>query len=90
MSDLPSLFDARGVFKELPDDLVGTLDEAHAAAYEKIKQCADAIKAAESKLALAVENVQARIKDVTDFEAYIVAHFPKVTFMDLWRAHRGS
>jgi hypothetical protein len=86
--DLPSLFGSKGHFAPLPDELIGTLDEQRAVAYAKIAQCADAIKAADDKLALAVENVQARIKAVQDFESFIVAHFPKVTFMDLWKASR--
>lgn len=88
-NDLPSLFDSRGVFKELPDEIVGTLDEARAVAYQKIKACADRIAAAENKAALAVEHVHTCIKAVTDFEAWIATTFPKITFHDLWKAEFG-
>lgn len=85
MMDLPSLFDSKGVFAALSDDLIGTLDTAHALAYEKIKRCADDLAAADNKAALAVERVKACANAVSDFESYIVATFPKLTFHQLWR-----
>jgi hypothetical protein len=90
MSDfasLPSLFDSRGVFRPLSDDLVGTLDQAHATTYEKIKQCADAIAAVENKAAFAIEHVKASADAVRDFQKYIAATFPPLGFHDLWKAN---
>jgi hypothetical protein len=86
--ELPSIFDSRGVFKALPDDVIGTLDEAHATAYERIRQCAETLKATDDKLALATDAVRDGVKAVQDFEEWAAANVPKVTFMDLWRQTR--
>lgn len=85
--DLPSLFDSCGVFKPLPDNLIGTLDEAHAAAYEKIRECAFVLAAADNKLALAMDTIKDRVVAVTDFDQWMRKTFPKMTFHDLWKAN---
>jgi hypothetical protein len=85
MMDLPSLFDSRGVFQELPPDALSTLSEAHAIAYSKIKTCAADLKAADQRVADAIEGVKAANDAVIEMQNTIRVKFPKLTFHQLWK-----
>jgi hypothetical protein len=85
MTDFPAIFDSKGVFQELPDELVGTLDEAHAIAYTTIKFRANELEAADSKLASAIEALRDCVQTAADFQQHMLRTFPKLSFHDLWK-----
>jgi len=87
--DLPSIFDSRGAFQELPSDVADTLPEASRAVYEKNKRAADNLKVAESVLSATIENIKSSFDAVTEFENYIAA-IPQPSYMDLWRESKAT
>jgi hypothetical protein len=90
MSDhLPSIFDSRGAFIEIPDEHVEKLSDAQRAVYEKNKRCAADLRVAESKAAAAIESVKTCFDAVTEFEK-IIAAIPQPAFMDLWRESKAT
>lgn len=89
MSELPSIFDARGAFQELPDDVVASLDDGHRATYAKIRQCAADLKVADTAVADAIEQIKTSYDDVTKLEKFMAA-IPQPTYLDLWRESKAT
>lgn len=89
MSELPSIFDARGAFQELPSEVFDSLDDAHRATYQKIQRCAADIAAADKAVAASIENIKTRFDEVRDFEK-LMAAIPQPAFMDLWRESKQT
>lgn len=85
MSELPSVFSKTGAFQPLPSEQIELLDEARHAAYEKLRKCADDLKAADATLAETIVNIKAANAEVTKHEAFMSATFPKREFHDLWK-----
>jgi len=85
MIDLPSIFNSRGAFIEIPDEAQAALSDAQRAVYDKNKRCADNLKVAESAVAATIEDIKTRFDAVVEMESYIAATFPKMTFHDLWK-----
>lgn len=89
MSDLPSLFDTKGVFTPLSDDALGGLGELQAAAYLALADAARGLAAKDSADAAAQDRVTNCIRDVREAEQYLADNYPKMTFQDLWRENFG-
>jgi hypothetical protein len=83
--DLPSIMDSKGRFAPLSDAILATLDEPHAVAYERVKQCADALAAADGRLALSLDKIKEHVQAVGNFEQWQRKTFPKLTHFDLWK-----
>jgi hypothetical protein len=84
MQELPSIFDSRGTFRDLPSDVVDSLDDARRATYQKIKACAANLKTADDAVAASIENIKSANAEVTAHEKFIAATFPKRDFHSLW------
>jgi hypothetical protein len=85
MTELPSIFDSRGTFRDLPSDVVDSLDDARRATYQKIKTCAANLKTADDAVAASIENIKSANAEVTAHEKFMRTAFPKREFHDLWR-----
>jgi hypothetical protein len=86
MNALPSLFDSRGAFVELPSDILDSLDDARAATYQKIKRCADDLKAADAAVAVSICNIKLANDAVVKHDAFMASAFKPITHHDLWLA----
>ena len=86
MSELPSVFSKTRCVPPLPSEVLDSLDPARRAAYEKLHRCADDLKAADAAVAGSISNIKVANDAVTEHEKFMTAHFPKVTFHDLWKS----
>ena len=64
----------------------GIARSARRAAYEKLQQCADDLKVADAAVVESISNIKAANQELVAHEAFMTAHFPKITFHDLWKS----
>lgn len=84
MMDL-SIFDSKGVFQDLPENVLSTLSDVQSAAYQKTRQCAADLKVADKIAADALADVKACNAAVIEMENYIRKTYPEKKFHDLWK-----
>lgn len=86
MTDLPALFDRKGAFLPLADDVLATLTPERQELYADVADAATNMAATDAELAEATAAVKACADAVRDAEKQM----PKVpTYHDLWRATFG-
>jgi len=87
--DLPPIF--RGSeFIGLPDDLIGTLDQGAAERLDAVRTAYEASRAADNNIATLKTRIEERVERINELQNYQATHFPKPSFMDLWRENRAS
>jgi hypothetical protein len=90
MIDLPPLFGPKGAFVPLADDVLASLDQVHAVAYEGVASAARELEAADAAVKAAQDRVTSCIRDRDAAEQYVTDNYPKLTFHDLWRQMAGK
>jgi hypothetical protein len=88
MSELPALFDAKGVFVPLDASIIETMDEVRRGLYEAVANASELNVAADNALANAQADVRALVQRRNDLERYKRDNIKPPTFMDEWRASK--
>ena len=89
MSEMPCLFDQRGVFVGLSKDQIEALSDDQRRAYGAVYNAADACQTAEKQLADAERELRATVIELRDIEGRL-ANLPKPSFMTIWREMAGQ
>jgi hypothetical protein len=87
---LPPLFSAKGIFQDVPPDVLDSLSDDARAAYENVRRCAADLKVADTAVAEAAERVRTCAAAAIEMENYCRKHFPKRTQFDLWKETFGT
>lgn len=89
MSELPQVFDTKGVFQDLDDTAIGQLPETLAATYLALADAAHTVAAKDSAERAAQERVTACIVDLRGAEEYLATNYKPITQFDLWKETFG-
>lgn len=82
MSDLPTIFDRKGLFLEPVDKSI--LDAPTLARLDVVRAAYLDLKAAEAKETAALDEVKASLAAQERAEQYLKQNFPQPEFYDLW------
>ena len=87
---LPSLFDTKGNFLPLSDDVIAGLGETMAAIYLRLADAARATVEVENQIAATEKNIMENlVADLRAAEDFAKENFLPLTYHDLWRQNFG-
>lgn len=88
MTELPSLFDSRGIFIPLDDAVLASLGELERTAYHTVRDASAIMVACDTAVQSAEDGLSENVQLKNEAEQYLTDNFPKPTFQDLWRETR--
>jgi len=84
MTDV-AIFDAKGVFIPLTDEVIATFGAAQADAYMAVANADAVLRVADKAVADAQDHVRSCVANVRDAEKYLADNFVAPTYHDLWK-----